>query len=396
MKNYNTFILEKNIPVNMDLPDDIIKIAQAYHSNNKDLFVVGGAVRDFLSGKIPHDFDLVTDALPEESKKILKDFKVSDEQGKNFGVLRVYTEDEPLGYEIAVYRKDISGGRDVKGDDKKVEFGKNIGMIEDSKRRDLTINALYYDIVNKQIIDLVGGVDDLKNNIIRSVGSPFQRFNEDRLRILRVIRFSARTGAKIDKITSEAIKKDNRLKGIGPKDDVSQERILQEWNKTLEHAEKGGINIMQRYIDLLTEYNMWEQMFPKLNIDTNLKIRSLKNEIIFADLLKNNDIHKLKKYIVEGLKFPIELYNNIYFLHELDKIKNPENAFYLANLKQRFNIDDNLIREYYVSDIEPFLKYCNDGFEIDGNDLMEQGFKGSEIAKEKERLENLRYKNNYL
>ena len=150
MKKYNTFILEKNISAEMPVPKDVIDIAKAYHKSGKDLFVVGGACRDFIQGKIPHDYDLVTNALPEESKEILKGFNVSDEQGKNFGVIRVYTKMEPLGYEIAVYRADISLGRDNKGDDKKVDFGKHIGIETDCLRRDLTINALYYDINKKK------------------------------------------------------------------------------------------------------------------------------------------------------------------------------------------------------------------------------------------------------
>jgi poly(A) polymerase len=113
-----------------------------------------------------------------------------------------------LGHEIATFRKDISGGRDVKGDDEKVEIGKHITIKDDVLRRDLTINALFYDIKKKEIVDLVGGVEDIKTGTIRMVGKPEDRFREDRLRILRCLRFAARVNGVIDIETSEAIKRD--------------------------------------------------------------------------------------------------------------------------------------------------------------------------------------------
>ena len=176
LKKYLSFITENVISTEIPIPNDVKEISKAFTKAGKDLYVVGGAVRDFLQKKTPHDFDLVTDAQPEETKEILKGWNVSDEQGKNFGVLRIFTEDEPLGHEIATFRKDISKGRDNKGDDEKVEIGKHITIEDDVKRRDLTVNALFYDINNKQIVDLVGGVKDIENNIIRSVGNPVERF----------------------------------------------------------------------------------------------------------------------------------------------------------------------------------------------------------------------------
>jgi len=383
MKNFKNFKNKKTLNINIPLPNDVIDIFNAYNKAGKKLYVVGGAIRDFLMDKQPHDYDLTTNALPNESKEILKDFNVSDEQGANFGVLRVYTEDEPLGHEIATFRRDISKGRDVKGSDQKVEIGSDVTIEDDCMRRDITINALFYDIEKQEIVDLVGGISDLKNDVIRSVGDPQKRFDEDRLRILRVFRFAARTGGKVDFMTAKAIKKDNRLRGVSPEEDVSQERIMggkeSEWNKTLKHAEKGGLKIMQRYIDLLSEFNMWVQMFPGMKINEKIKIDKLDNAIIFTNLFEGNDIRKLRKHIIETLKFPVELYNKILFLSELEKIENPNNVYYLANMKNRFHISDDLIKDFYDKDLTPFLNYCNDGFIIDGNDLMKQGFKGREI-----------------
>jgi len=242
LKKYDQFLTEQKENT-LDIPNDVLKISEAYRKAGKDIFLVGGAVRDYIQGITPKDYDLVTNALIDESKEILKDFNVSDEQGKSFGVIRVYTKECPEGHEIASYRKDISGGRDTKGEEDKVEMGQHITMEDDCNRRDLTMNALYYDINKKEIIDLVGGVDDIKKGIVKAVGNASERFLEDRLRILRIFRFTARTGGRIDKETSDAIKKDNRLIGVGPKDDVSQERIWEE----LEKSYKQSKNIMIIY-----------------------------------------------------------------------------------------------------------------------------------------------------
>jgi len=411
LKKYLEFITENTISVEMPIPYDIKEISRAFNNAGKDIYVVGGAVRDFLQKKIPHDFDLVTNALPEESKRILKGWNVSDEQGKNFGVLRIYTEDEPLGHELATFRKDISGGRDTKGDDDKVEIGNHITIEDDVKRRDLTINALFYDINKKEIVDLVGGVKDIENNVIRAVGDPAERFKEDRLRILRVFRFAARAqgrkGGIISPETSRAIKSDNRLRGISTKEDVSQERIHEEWNKVIEHAEKGGNKILENYIRLLTEYDMWEQMFPKLKISPDGFTPKPISAILFAHLLRDNDIRKLRKYMISELKFSSKLVNQIEFLLKLEKeldlhwksFKNIDvsNVYGLAKMKNQYHIDDDLIYEFLGEEFyKPFVDYCNDGFVVNGNDLAAEGFKGIEIEIEKKRREIVRFKNEYL
>jgi tRNA nucleotidyltransferase/poly(A) polymerase len=325
----------------------VINIAQEFINSGKDIYVVGGAIRDFLQGKKPKDFDLVTNALPEESKKILSSkFRVSDEQGKNFGVIRVFTEDEPEGYEIASYRKDISGGRDTKGDDQKVELGSHITIDDDVKRRDLTINSLFYDINKKEIVDLVGGIDDIETGNIRAVGNPEERFKEDRLRILRVFRFVARVNGKIDELTSQAIKKDNRLKGISTKEDVSQERIIDELQKSYSQAQS-----YVNYLNLLTEYNMWEQIFTGAKINT--KVVSAQNYITYlANLFKNEDTSKLEKKLVEDLKFDSNSAMKIVFLIKLLDLK-PENVLELYNLK-----NDPLEKENIISKNKNiYLKY---------------------------------------
>jgi len=392
----------KKVKANINIPADVLEISEMFMKAGKELFLVGGAVRDHLQGKIPHDFDLVTNALPEETKMILKDFNVSEEQGKNFGVLRIFTETEPLGHEIATFRKDISGGRDNKGDDDKVEIGKHITIEDDVLRRDLTINALFFDINKKEIVDLVGGIEDIKNGVIRTVGDPLERFNEDRLRILRVFRFTARTNGKINKETADAIRKDNRLSGISIEDDVSKERIHEEFEKVIEHAEH-DISIMQRFVDLLTEFNMWDEMFEKgLDFNTNININVLSKSFIVFDLFSNISLtSKFRKKMIRTFKFKAETLNEMIFLSELIDFV-PENIFDLTKLRERFHIDKTFIEKaitHFNLDeglIKSFISFSNIGFLTDGNDLIKQGFEGKERGIEMRRLETERFFNEFF
>lgn len=382
IKKYNQFISE-NKNSEIPLPNDIIEISNAYIDAGKDIFLVGGAVRDFIQGKDPKDWDLVTNALPQESKKILKDFRVSDEQGKNFGVLRVYTKDEPEGYEIASYRRDISGGRDTKGDDQKVEMGPDVTIEDDCNRRDLTINALFYDIKNKKIVDLVGGIEDIKNGIIRAVGDANQRFIEDRLRICRIFRFAARIGGEIETKTAQAIKKDNRLKGVGPKDDVSQERIYDEIKKAWKQAKD-----FNYYLNFFTKFDMWDQVFPGSNINTKL-VKSNDFVVVIANLFRNEPLNRLETKLVQEYKIEGDVANKVVFLLSLKDLT-PENAPDFYKKKVQCAIKDETILEWYkVSSIDDpvMIKFLEYRPSVDSKELMAKGFSGRELGLEIRRLE---------
>jgi tRNA nucleotidyltransferase/poly(A) polymerase len=378
----------KKISVDIPLPNDIIEISNAYIKAGKDIFLVGGAVRDFIQGKQPKDWDLVTNALPDESKEILKGFRLSDEQGKNFGVLRLYTKDEPEGYEIASYRKDISSGRDTKGDDQKVEMGKHITIFDDCMRRDLTMNALFYDIKKKEIVDIVGGVDDIKNGVVRAVGDAMERFVEDRLRILRIFRFAARTGGSIDGNTAKAIKSDNRLKGIGDKDDVSQERVYEEINK----AWKQAINFND-YLNFFTEFDMWEQVFPDSKINTDL-VDSKDFVVVMANLFKNESVRGLEEKLVQYYKIPSspesgKLATQIVFLISLLTLS-VDDVPEMYKKKVQCSIKDSTILEWLdVNSINDPVKIRFVEFRpsVNSKDLMDKGIVGRELGLEIKRLE---------
>ncbi len=385
----------KTIEANIIIPDDVLAIAKAYMLAGKDIFIVGGAVRDFLQNKTPHDYDLVTNALPEESKQILKDFNVSDEQGKNFGVLRVYTDDEPLGYEIASYRKDISGGRDTKGDEPKVELGEHITIEDDVRRRDITCNALFYDINKGLIIDLVGGVDDINNGIIRAVGDALKRFKEDRLRILRVIRFAVRTRGKISKDTANAIKIDNRLIGIGPKDDVSMERIWGNKDGEIVKAWKNARGNYVSYLNYFTEFDMWGQVLPGIVVNTNV-VESNNFYCYLANLLKFIDVSSIKSAeakLIATYKIDSDTASIVVFLISLMKL-NTDNVFLMYKDKVRCAVNDFTIREWYrINGIEEnayfkFLKYRPS---VSAKELMQAGFSGKPLGDEITRLESIAF-----
>ena len=380
---YQQFITENKISTEIPVPKDIIEISNAYIKAGKDLFLVGGAVRDFIQGIKPKDYDLVTNALPEESKEILKDFKVSDEQGKNFGVLRVYTKDEPGGHEVASYRKDISGGRDTKGEDQKVELGSSVTMKDDCFRRDLTMNALFYDIKSKQIIDLVGGVDDIKRGIVRAVGDAAERFLEDRLRICRIFRFAARTGGEIDENTAKAIKNDNRLKGVSPKDDVSQERIWEEIKKAWTQAKD-----YRNYLNFFSEFDMWSEVFPGSKINTE-SVNSKEFVVVMANLFKLESPEGLEKRLVQDYKIESETATKIVFLLRLLQLT-PELAFDMYKSKLQCHIEDKTILEWFraLGINDPIkIKFTEYKPTTSAQDLMANGFKGKALGDEMKRLE---------
>ena len=382
IKKYKMF-LEK-INTEIPLPFDIIEISNAYIKAGKDIFLVGGAVRDFIQGIKPKDWDLVTNALPEESKEILKGFNVSDEQGKNFGVLRVYTKDEPEGYEIASYRRDISGGRDTKGDDQKVEMGSDVTIEDDCMRRDLTINALFYDIRNKKIVDLVGGVDDIKNGVIRAVGDPSQRFLEDRLRILRIFRFASRIGGEIDEETSKAILKDNRLRGVGPKDDVSQERIFEELQKAWKQAKDYNF-----YLNLITKFDMWDQVFPGVDINTNL-VDSKDFIVVLANLFKKEKTAGLEKTLVQNFKIDLDKAKKIVFLLDFSNFNQPIEVFDLYKKKIASGVKDSTLLEWLKvtgNNSNILTRFIDYKPSVSSKPLIDKGFEGRSLGLEIKRQE---------
>lgn len=200
--------------------EQVQKIFDIFAKHNYEVFIAGGAVRDIVMGISPHDYDFTTNAIPNEIISIFESEKYKTiPTGIEHGTVTVLVDN--ITFEITTYRKDtLCDGRHCIP-----EFAHSLE--EDISRRDFTINALAMDRDNN-IIDLVNGLEDIKNKIIRTVGDPYQRFQEDYLRILRAIRFSSKLNFEIHPDTYEAIKKlHHNLNKI------SKERIRDEFSKIL-------------------------------------------------------------------------------------------------------------------------------------------------------------------
>ncbi len=230
------------------LPEYVITALEILNNSGYDAYVVGGAVRDYLLGKTPFDFDITTSASPEE---VISLFEKTIPTGLSHGTVTVLLGGKAL--EITTFRSE-AGYSDNRHPDK-VNFV--LSVREDISRRDFTVNALLMD-KNGEIIDYSGGKKDIENKIIRTVGDADCRFSEDALRILRALRFSSVLGFEIEKETKEAIKKNyNLLKN------VSAERIREEFFKLLKgrNAEK----IIKEFIEV------FKFILPELS-ENNLKL----------------------------------------------------------------------------------------------------------------------------
>ncbi|MCR4695580.1 MAG: CCA tRNA nucleotidyltransferase [Pseudobutyrivibrio sp.] len=180
----------------MNLPADVSNIINVLESNGHEAYAVGGCVRDCILGKIPNDWDITTSAKPEEVKSL---FERTFDTGIEHGTVTVLLSG--VGYEVTTYRVDgkYNDGRHPES----VTF--TASLEEDLKRRDFTINAMAYND-SRGLVDLFGGQQDLDNKVIRAVGNPHSRFEEDALRMLRALRFSAQLGFDIEDTTRQAIR----------------------------------------------------------------------------------------------------------------------------------------------------------------------------------------------
>jgi len=273
-------IKEDRVKMNIPIPNDIKEIKDVFVKNGYKLYVVGGAVRDALLNKTPKDWDLSTDAVPDKVEEMMAKagFKTLP-TGKAFGVINVFTDQGE--YEVATFRNDV--GSDGRRPDS-VTFTNIEG---DVKRRDLTINALFYDIESGEVVDLVGGINDLKNGIVRTVGNPEDRFGEDRLRILRAIRFAGRFGSDLDPAVDAALQKDASLEGI------SGERIRDEFIKGLASAKS-----TKHFLEMIDKYGLFSWVFKGLNINKQF-IDNDTPIVLIAMLLSKNELTPLAKKLNE-------------------------------------------------------------------------------------------------
>ena len=264
------------------LPETTAYIIERIEKNGFEAFAVGGCIRDSLLGRVPNDWDITTSAKPED---IMNIFENTVETGIEHGTVTVVIDKEP--YEVTTYRidGDYTDGRHPDS----VEFTENIE--EDLSRRDFTINAMAYNN-STGLVDVFGGREDLENRVIRCVGNPKKRFEEDALRMMRGIRFSAQLGFSIDKDTFKAI--EEMADSISA---VSIERINVEFTKTLMSDAKK--------IMIYHETGILKNVLPELytiekeNLRKDFSIeKSIKMGIDCADLCKKDLACRLAGFFV--------------------------------------------------------------------------------------------------
>ena len=362
-----------------NIPPAVLIAFDIFYKNNFDAYLVGGCVRDFLMGKIPHDFDMTTNALPQETKELFKEYKVI-ETGIKHGTVTVIINSVPI--EITTYR--IDGIYSDNRRPNNVSFTKNIN--EDLKRRDFKMNAVAYN-VKDGLYDPFLGIEDIKREVIDCVGEPDKRFNEDGLRILRALRFSAVLGFEIEENTKLSIHKNKDLLS-----NISKERIFEELKKLLL-----GNNVKS----VLNEY---KDVFEYLQIPVNEKNVALMGNIIFSEeesfaglfFYEKDKINKaesflkcmktskeFKKNVIGILKcVDFEFINDKKYLKHIIKDEgffSVKSALSLikAQSENKKSIDDVLftIDEILKNNECVSLKQLK----VNGNDLIGLGFKGAEI-----------------
>ena len=374
------------------LPPTVKYIIKKIYEHNYEAYIVGGCVRDALLDVTPHDYDITTSAPPHVVLDIFKDFKCI-ETGIEHGTVSVLIDSNL--YEITTYR--IEGEyKDHRRPDS-VDFTNKLE--EDLKRRDFTINAMAYN-EKDNLIDLFGGKEDLKNKIIKTVGNPYDRFNEDGLRMIRAIRFSSKLNFLIEEETLQAIYNNAQIIK-----NISLERITDEFTKIILSDKPENIvylfkTKLLKYLDISNEENKEkiEDLYKKIGLlneidkdltkrlatldyliealDINCKSfcnsliyskKIIKNHNIILNCLKNTNIEELNKIEIKKILNKIE--KNL-FEQYLDISK-----VICRNEKKINNIIDIL------KEIEENNEcYTIKNLKINGNDIIYLGYKNKEIG----------------
>ena len=388
-------------------------------------FLVGGCVRDMILGRDIHDHDITTDALPEQVINVFSGFTTVP-TGLKHGTVTVLVNDEP--FEITTFR--IDGEYSDSRRPESVSFTRN--LTDDLARRDFTINAIAMDI-DGNISDPFHGCDDIKNKIIRCVGEPSMRFNEDALRILRAVRFSSVLGFEIEKNTSDALM--NLRKNL---DNISRERIRDELDKLI--CGKNLVPVMLGYREIIAQ--IIPEMRPCFDFDQKSHfhmydvyehiVRTIdsapQDSVLFRRTMLFHDIGKPPKFTVdengEGhfkghAKISADMcrdimknlrYDNnsieqtcLLVAHHSDKIHNDiqikklvseigeDNFFMLMQIKrfdnygkcpfvlkefEEFERHENALREFIKNNDCMHISQL----EINGNDLVNMGFRGKAVG----------------
>ena len=397
----------------ISMPKEVKFLIDKIYEHGYEGFIVGGCVRDSILNVLPNDYDITTNAKPDDIMKIFKDYKIID-TGIKHGTVSVVLNDNI--YEITTYR--IESEYENNRRPKSVEFTTNIE--KDLERRDFTINAIAYN-TKIGLVDKFNGIEDIKHRIIKTVRNPDERFEEDGLRMVRAIRFSSKLGFDIDINTLNSIYKNAPIIK-----NISIERINDEFNKTLISDNPKNIIFLYKtkifknlgiYCNLNgNEYKELEKTLSVLNYcDKNLIDRLIMLEYINSNqILKNIDKNKRYEYYCENIK-KLSIINNLrysniitnyfnevmeYMINDSEKTDKVTIKKYLSkigydklsnifNLKLIYNTFFNNEEKIKIlnkcienlNEIENLKEcYTIKDLDIDGKVLINLGYKGKEIG----------------
>ncbi len=409
----------------MLIPKYVLKSIELLDKSNFDSYIVGGCIRDMMLHKKPSDWDITTIAKPDELKKVFSDYRVI-ETGIKHGTLTVIIDEMPL--EITTFRTENKYVNNRKPET--VTFVNTIE--EDLSRRDFTINSLAYH-PQKGILDMFGGKNDIDSKLIRSIGNPDKRFEEDALRILRALRFSSTLGFKIESKTQESIFKNRMLLK-----NISAERIREEFTKILCGNNVGYV--LKNYSDVIKVfipeiestigfdqqndyhiYDVWNHTIKVVENIRNEKIlrwsaflhdlgkpdcfsidennvghfysHEKKSEKMASEILNRLKFDNNTKYIIKKLVLNHQkeiLLNKKSVKRQLNKLgektlfllielfiadakgQNPKYINRLEKYRSLKSMVENIVDEKDCFSLKDLL--------IDGTDLIRLGFKGKEIG----------------
>lgn len=410
----------------LNIPSKAKTIITLLENAGFEAFCVGGAVRDSIMGLNPTDWDITTSASPEDTVMVFKDYKTVD-TGLKHGTLTVVIDKTP--FEVTTYR--VDGDYNDNRHPENVHFTKKLS--DDLSRRDFTVNALAYND-KTGLVDLYGGQEDIYNSIIKTVGNPSARFQEDGLRIMRALRFASVLGFTIESETAKAIH-DNKdlLKNI------SAERLAVELSKLV--CGKNAFNILTEYWDVLSvfipeiksavgfkqygkkhAYDVWEHICH--TVDTIPQDKILRLTMLLHDLGKipthkldenGNSTFKnhatiggdMAREILTRLRFNKKTINRVSFLVANHDFEPPLSKTDLKKHLKNKTVDDiktlltikksdrGALSESYrdiSKESEQCLKWLDEieknnecckiaQLAITGDDLKKKGLKGEDIGK---------------
>ncbi|HEX6159851.1 MAG TPA: polynucleotide adenylyltransferase PcnB, partial [Thermoanaerobaculia bacterium] len=184
------------------IPENVLKVLYRLHRSGYRAYLCGGSVRDLLMGRLPKDFDVATDAHPNEVRRLFRNSRII---GRRFRLVHIIFQDQIV--EVATFRREPERTQqDEESEEFLITDDNTFGSpLQDARRRDFTINALFYNIADFTVIDYVGGIDDLASGRVHIIGDPDVRFREDPVRMMRAIEFASRLGFEIERETYAAI-----------------------------------------------------------------------------------------------------------------------------------------------------------------------------------------------